>query len=466
VTSTAELDTAAPSSSNPGRIHDPGVDQAAAAIAPLIRALGDARSFAIRFWDGRRLPAPGGRQPDFTLVIRRPAALRHMLLPPTDLAIGEAFVRGEFDIEGDVIAAAALPDLLSRVGVTTSDVVRAAARLATLSDADPMARPGRVPAHFDGVLHSAARDEAAIRYHYDVGNEFYRLWLDERMVYSCAYFPTDAASLDDAQLAKLDLVLDKLALGDGMRLLDIGCGWGGLLVRAAERADVEAVGITLSERQHAYARDLIAARGLDRRVRVELMDYRAAATALGRFDRIASVGMAEHVGRARIDEYFASARDALAPGGLFLNHAITAQPSRQVGSGLLLGGVLSRVVRSRSFIDAYVFPDGELLTLSEMLGAAQGAGFEVRDAESLRPHYARTLRHWVRRLEDHWDEAVAAANEAIARTWRLYMAGAVIGFERARLDLHQQLLVIPRDDGSSDAGPTRWWGPGQSAEGR
>ncbi|HET6381076.1 MAG TPA: cyclopropane-fatty-acyl-phospholipid synthase family protein [candidate division Zixibacteria bacterium] len=438
--------------------HDPRVELAARAIAPLVRALGDRRTFAIRFWDGRGIRAPGGRQPDFTLVIRRPGALRRMLLPPTDLAIGEAFVHGDFDIEGDIFAAAALPDRLSRIRLSAADAARMAFRLAQLRDTDEPPGHGRVPASLEGELHSAERDEAAIRYHYDVGNDFYRLWLDERMVYSCAYFPTDAASLDEAQLAKLDLVLDKLALRDGMRLLDIGCGWGGLLVRAAERAKVEAMGITLSERQQAYATRLIAERGLGDRVRVELMDYRSVPAALGRFDRIASIGMAEHVGRARIDDYFAAAREALAPGGLFLNHAITAQPSRRTEGGLILAGPLAGAIRTRSFIDAYVFPDGELLSLAEMLRAAQRAGFEVRDVESLRAHYARTLRHWVRRLEARWEEAVAAANEAVARTWRLYMAGAAIGFEQARLDIHQQLLVLPRDDGSSDAPATRWWG--------
>jgi cyclopropane-fatty-acyl-phospholipid synthase len=437
---------------------DPRVEEAARAIAPLIRALGDDRSFAIRFWDGRGLRAPGGREPAFTLVIRRPGALRRMLLPPTDLAIGEAFVHGDFDLEGDIFAAAELPDRLGDIGLGLPGLVRMATRLTRLRDTTPRhIEHARAAASLAGELHSADRDTSAIRYHYDVGNDFYRLWLDERMVYSCGFFRTDDASLDEAQLAKLDLVLDKLGLRDGMRLLDIGCGWGGLLFRAVERADVEVVGITLSERQHAHVREQIAARGLQARVRVEQMDYRAAPERLGRFDRIASVGMAEHVGHARIDDYFAAARDLLAPGGLFLNHAITAQPDRRQRSGLMLGGPLGAAVRTRSFIDAYVFPDGELLSLAEMLAGAQRAGFEVRDVESLRPHYARTLRHWVRRLEEHWDEAVAATSEAVARTWRLYMAGAAIGFERARLDLHQPLLVLPRAAGSSDAPAIRSW---------
>jgi cyclopropane-fatty-acyl-phospholipid synthase len=438
-------------------IRDPRVDQAARAIAPLIRALGDGRSFAIRFWDGRGLQARGGRDPEFTIVIRRAAALRRMLLPPTDLALGEAFVRGDFDIEGDTFAAVGLPDRLGDVRLSASELARMTTRLLALRDTSTRGDAGRDPALLSGELHSAERDTAAVRYHYDVGNDFYRLWLDERMVYSCGYFRSADGTLDEAQLAKLDLVLDKLALGDGMRLLDIGCGWGGLLFRALERFDVEAVGITLSERQHAHIREQIEARALAGRARVELLDYRDAPRTLGRFDRVASVGMAEHVGRARMDDYMAAAHDSLRPGGLFLNHAITAQPTRRETSGLLLGGPIRRAVKTRSFIDAYVFPDGELLPVAEMVAAGQRAGFEVRDVESLRPHYARTLRHWVRRLEERWDEAVAASSDAVARTWRLYMAGAAIGFERAHLDIHQQLFVLPRPDGSSDAGETRWW---------
>ena len=360
------------------------------------------------------------------------------------LGAAEAFMDGRLVLEqGEIL------DLVN--------IVRGSHRWEDSTGPNPFLKKGSRLGHKLRTLNWRPAALRNVSHHYDVGNEFYRLWLDERMVYSCGFFPTDDASLDEAQLAKLDLVLDKLGLRDGMRLLDIGCGWGGLLFRAAERADVEVVGITLSERQHAHVREQIAARGLQARVRVELLDYRVAPEQLGGFDRIASVGMAEHVGRARIDEYFAAARAALTPGGLFLNHAITAQPSRQRSSGLMLGGPLGSAVRTRSFIDAYVFPDGELLSLAEMLAAAQRAGFEVRDVESLRPHYARTLRHWVRRLEEHWDEAVAATSEAVARTWRLYMAGAAIGFERARLDLHQQLLVLPRPDGSSDAPAVRTW---------
>jgi len=437
---------------------DPRVERAAAAIGPLLKALGDRRDFAVRFWDGRGFRAPNGAEPRFTLVIRRPGALSRMLLPPSDLAIGEAYVHGDFDVEGDIFAFVSFPDRLGGLPLGVRDWAKLVSRLRGLTDAPP-ATAGRSAAELVGERHSAARDEAAIRFHYDVGNEFYALWLGERMVYSCAYFRTDDASLDDAQQAKLDLVLDKLGVRDGMRLLDIGSGWGGLLIRAAERfPNLIGVGITLAHRQLALSRERIEAAGFGDRLRVELMDYRDAPAHLGRFDRVASVGMAEHVGEARMAAYFAAARDCLEPGGLFLNHAITAQPARiSPPGGGLLPGVLGRLVAHRSFIDAYVFPDGELLALPVMLRAAQAAGFEVHHVESLRPHYARTLRHWVSGLEVHWDEAVAVAGEPIARTWRLYMAGAAIGFEAARLDVHQQLLALPRADGSSDAPLTPNW---------
>lgn len=458
MTAALESSSRAQAAPNPVPTADPRVTQAARAIAPMLAAIGDRRDFAIRFWDGRGFRAPSTADPRFTLVIRRPGALRRMLLPPTDLAIGEAFVHGDFDVDGDILAFASLPDRIGELPLSAADWGRMALRLRELHDA-PAPRDGRVAAVLGGERHSATRDSQAVRFHYDVGNEFYALWLGERMVYSCAYFRTDDASLDEAQEAKLDLVLDKLGVRDGMRLLDIGCGWGGLLIRAAERFPaLTAVGITLAQHQQTLAEERIAAAGFGNRLRVELMDYRDAPASLGQFDRVASIGMAEHVGERRMPAYFAAAHDCLEPGGLFLNHAITAQPARMApAGGGLLPGPLGRVAGRRSFVDAYVFPDGELLPLPVMLTAAQGAGFEVRHVESLRPHYARTLRHWVANLERRWDEAVAAGGETVARTWRLYMAGATIGFETASLDVHQQLLALPRADGSSDAPPIPDW---------
>jgi cyclopropane-fatty-acyl-phospholipid synthase len=437
------------------RTADPRVERAAGALRPLLRALGDERDFAIRFWDGRTIRPAEGAAPRFTIVIRRPGALRRMFVPPTDLAIGEAFVHGDFDVEGDIFAFTSLPERLGAVRLSPAGWARLALRAAELRDTPPT-RSGRSAALLSGERHSAARDAAAVRFHYDVGNDFYRLWLGERMVYSCAYFRSPEMTLDDAQLAKLDLVLDKLDLSDGMRLLDIGCGWGGLLIRAAERFPrLEAIGITLATEQHRLASERIAAAGIGDRVRAEMLDYRDAPSRLGTFDRIASIGMAEHVGKSRMADYFAAARAALRPGGLFLNHAITRQPARDRREGIV-GGAIGRLAGlQRSFIDAYVFPDGELLSLAETLDAAQDAGFEVHDVQSLRPHYPMTLRHWVRRLEERWDEAVTAAGETVARTWRLYMAGVIPGFDRAQLDVHQELLVLPRADGTSDARAVR-----------
>lgn len=425
---------------------DPRVVRAARVLAPAFRALGEDRDFAVRFWDGRSIRAAGDRPPRFTLVIAKPGALRRMLLPPSDLALGEAFVRGDFDVEGDIFAAVDLGERLAALPLTARQWAQIAFGALTLDAGRPVAEPGeasRRRARLSGARHSPQRDREAIRYHYDVGNDFYALWLDRRMVYSCAYFQDPQATLDEAQLAKLDLVLDKLRIEPGHRLLDIGCGWGGLVQRAAERFGIEAVGITLSEPQAALARERIAAAGLGDRCRVELLDYRDAPSRLGRFDRIASVGMAEHVGEPRLGTYFDAAWRCLAPGGLFLNHAITAQPARTPSVGLPIAGPFAPLFRTRSFIDAYVFPDGELVALGAMLAAAEQAGFAVRHVESLRPHYALTLRHWVGRLEDHWAEAVAAAGPAVARTWRIYMAGAARGFEASRLDIHQSLLERP-----------------------
>ena len=265
---------------------DPQVDRAAAAIGPLLKALGERRDFAVRFWDGRGFRAPNGTEPRFTLVIHRPGALGRVLLPPTDLAIGEAYVHGDFGVEGDIFAFVSLRDRLGRLPLGVRDWAKLVSRLRGLTDDQP-ATAGRSAAELSGERHSTARDEAAIRFHYDVGNDFYALWLGERLVYSCAYFRTDDASLDEAQQAKLDLVLDKLGVRDGMRLLDIGSGWGGLLIRAAERfPNLTAVGITLAHRQLALSRERIETAGFGDRVRVELMDYRDAPAHLGRFDRI------------------------------------------------------------------------------------------------------------------------------------------------------------------------------------
>jgi cyclopropane-fatty-acyl-phospholipid synthase len=273
-----------------------------------------------------------------------------------------------------------------------------------------------------------------------VGNDFYALWLDRGMTYSCAYFEDPAGDLDTAQEAKLDLVCRKLRLRPGERLLDIGCGWGSLVLHTATHYGVDALGITLSEPQASLARARIAGAGLDDRCRVEVRDYRELARG-ATFDKVASIGMVEHVGRSRLGTYFAVAHRLLAPGGLFLNHGIVHRP--ESGRGGPVAPARQWLQRDRGFIDRHVFPDGELLPAGEVISRAEEAGFEVRDVEALREHYARTLRHWVRRLEARHDEAVALVGEGTYRTWRLYMAGSAEGFASGRLNVMQTLLARP-----------------------
>jgi cyclopropane-fatty-acyl-phospholipid synthase len=296
-------------------------------------------------------------------------------------------------------------------------------------------------ARLKGWRHSLGRDRRAISHHYDVGNDFYRIVLGPSMTYSCARFVDDEMSLDDAQAAKHDLVARKLGLDqrEGMRLLDVGCGWGSMAIHAATRYRAEVVGITISREQVELAQKRVVEAGVGDLVDVRMQDYRE----LGdeRFDAISSIGMAEHVGAKRVDDYFSILHTALVPTGRLLNHAISS-----------VGG--SRLGR-RSFVGRYVFPDGELLDVGDTVKAMERAGFEVRDVESLREHYARTLRAWVANIEGNWETAVAAADVARARIWRLYMAGSAVGFTDGGINIHQVLGVVPTASGESAIPPTR-----------
>ncbi len=293
----------------------------------------------------------------------------------------------------------------------------------------------------NGTKNSPSRDRNAIRFHYDVSNAFYSLWLDPRMVYSCAYFENAGTSLEEAQLRKLDLICRKLDLQPGERLLDIGSGWGGLLIHAATRYGVKAEGITLSERQLEWTRRLIEENGLQERVSVRLLDYREMKER-EIYDKIVSVGMVEHVGRKNLPAYFGQAAALLKTGGLFLNHGIGLGPVPRLNEG-------------ESFIDRYVFPDTDLYPLAEMLAPAEKEGLEVRDVDSLREHYAMTLRHWVRNLEAHHAEARQEIAEAAYRIWRLYMAGSAHGFQVGYLTIYQTLLAKIDRRGRSVAPLTR-----------
>jgi cyclopropane-fatty-acyl-phospholipid synthase len=403
------------------------------------RLFGDGpRGFIVRLWDGTVWP-DGQGEVEFVLSLTHPGALRRMLGFPLDLAIGESFVRGDFEVDGNLEAALRAAEGLAGLSARSRDHLALAGLVSRLPHATGPEAPGSPrAARLRGARHSRERDRQAITHHYDVGNDFFRLWLDRRLVYSCAYFPRGDEDLDAAQDAKLDLICRKLRLSPGERLLDIGCGWGGLVQFAAERYGVTALGITLSEPQADLASRRIAEAGLQERCRVEVRDYRDQPSEP--FDKVASIGMFEHVGRARLPEYFAAAWAALRPGGLFLNHGIAT------GGGVGRGRSEGRP----SFIDRYVFPDGELVSIADALRVVEQAGFEVRDVESLREHYALTLRHWVRRLEAHHAEAAAAASEAVYRTWRLFMAASAYGFATGRLNVYQALLAKPDEHGRTD----------------
>jgi len=411
-------------------------DARAIAVAAFRLLFGDGFEgrFSLRLWDGTTLGDPDAAP--FTLCLNSPGALRTAFRPPPDLNAGRAFAAGGLTCEGDVEAAVdAFYGAMARF--TPAQYVRL---LAVLSKLPKERLPELREAHLRGRAHSLARDRAAIGFHYDQPVAFYRSFLGAEMLYSCAYFDDGVTTLDGAQRAKLDYILRKLRVGPGDRLLDIGCGWGGLVMAAARRG-VRVLGVTLSVEQHAEAQRRIAAEGLEDLARVELRDYRELTGET--FDAIASIGMFEHVGLRHYGEYFAKAFELLAPGGLFLNHAI-ADTSRGSHGGRIGG-----------FIDRFVFPDGELAPVSVALAAAEKAGFDVRDVENLREHYMRTLRCWVRDLETHRDVVVAATSEQTYRVWRLYMAGSAQGFRVGRLGLFQSLLGKPRADGSVDVPATR-----------
>lgn len=428
-------------------VPDRSLRHARAAIAELFGPP-PARTFDVRYWDGSTELASGPTQ--YTLCINRPGSLRRMLLPPSELSIVEAYISGDVDIDGDLEAAVTLGDAIS-------ERVRSPRRLASLVR-HLLALPAREPAPHAGVLaaraanvvapagrpHDQSRDRAAIRYHYDVGNDFYSLWLDERMVYSCAYYRSSADTLDDAQRAKLDLVCRKLRMRPGDRFLDVGCGWGALIMHAARKYGVQAVGITLSDAQAMLARQRITAAGLEDRCRVEIRDYRAL-PASERFDKIASVGMIEHVGLEKLHTYFACLHRALAPGGLLLNHGIVSVSATRRGG--MRDRIERRLWKRDAFIDQYVFPDGKLAPLHSVIASAERAGFETRDVESLREHYALTLRAWLARLVHQRDRATAIAGERVFRTWRLYMTGSAHAFASGSINVVQTLLAKADDGG-------------------
>jgi cyclopropane-fatty-acyl-phospholipid synthase len=367
---------------------------------------------SITLWNGRRIAA--APTPRIRVTVHKPEVLLS-LVHPTMGKLARHYVEQHLDVEGEARQILQVSEALSG----TPDGRRAST--------------GRLR---KWIGHTRGFDRGAIRRHYDVSDAFFGLWLDARRVYSCAYFRRPEDTLETAQEQKLDHICRKLQLKPGDRFLDIGCGWGALILWAAQHYGVHATGVTLSENQYDYARRTIGEAGLSARCEVKLLDYRDVPEDTP-FDKIASIGMFEHVGRKNLPVYFAKIQRLLKPGGLVLNHGITlnAVDGREVGSDI------------GSFIDEYVFPGGELTHISHVITEMSNQGLESWDVESLRPHYARTLWHWVERLEAHRDEALAAADEKIYRIWRIYMAGSAHAFERGWMSVYQVLAGKALPDG-------------------
>lgn len=425
---------------------------ARAAVTAIWGAPAD-RDFAVRYWDGTLEPPAGTAR--FTVVVRRPGALRRAFLPPSELALVEAYLRDDLDVEGDMRAAGTLGDGAARrlrSAGAVARLVRALLALPRDRPADDARRARHATGSFAGMLRRTRdADAASVRHHYDVGNDFYRLWLDERLVYSCAYFPAGGESLDEAQEAKLEHICRKLRLRAGDRLLDVGCGWGGLLEYAATRHGVTGVGVTLSEPQAEGARARLRAAGVADRVRVEVRDYRDLPRDW-QFDRAVSVGMREHVGARRLPGFYAAVERALRPGGLYLDHGIVRGGSVPSGVRVWLA---RRLWRRDAFMSRYVFPGGELVPLATIVRDAERAGLEARDVENLREHYARTLDHWVARLDARRAEAAAIVGERTYRVWRVYMAATALGFASGRIALVQTLFAKPGEEGAVGLPPSR-----------
>lgn len=451
------------------------------------------QGLGVRLWDGSYWP----RKADYTttLVLKDPYILRKILLSGNELIMADAYIYGDVDVEGDLEGifplAMALRDLnrgflgglfnkarlfvaimqmptekpLMTEPVSKKDwdgaadsggkaedstaAVQAAVAEETDGTEPTVVKQGPaqfklnryLPAFMRGRQHSLKRDRAAIAYHYNLSNDFYSLWLDPTMTYSCAYFKDAANSLAQAQQDKLEHICRKLRLKPGQRLLDIGCGWGGLAIYAATHYGVEVLGITLSHAQAELANQRVAEAGLQGKVRIIEKDYREL-NEKGGFDVLVSVGMFEHVGAANLQTYFKKALDLLKPGGVFLNHGIGT-------------GIVQKKVKGPTFIDTYVFPDGELVLINETLKAAEGAGLEVRDVESLREHYQLTLQHWSRNLVANSAKAIEYVGEPTFRVWKLYLAASAYGFGSNWLSIYQTLLVKTDQEGATGLPLTR-----------
>jgi cyclopropane-fatty-acyl-phospholipid synthase len=390
-----------------------------------------------RAYDGS---VAGDSEAPVQITVRSPVAVSYIAQAPGSLGLARAYVSGHLDVDGDMYTALARMAQAQRVHLDLSERLRILGELGGPKLLYPRIPPPpqevRIRRHWmGGQRHSKRRDATAIAHHYDVSNTFYEWVLGPSMAYTCACYPHESASLEEAQAYKHELVARKLALQPGMRLLDVGCGWGGMVRHAAREHGVKALGVTLSAQQAAWAQQAIAAEGLSGLAEVRHLDYRDVIES--DFDVVSSIGLTEHIGKAQLPGYFAFLFGKLKPGGRLLNHCITrpdsADPARRAGG----------------FINRYVFPDGELEGPGHLVSVMNGAGFEIRHEENLREHYARTLEAWCANLDAHWDEAVAEVGPGTARVWRLYMAGSRLGFDRNVVQLHQILGVRLEADGNA-----------------
>jgi cyclopropane-fatty-acyl-phospholipid synthase len=376
------------------------------------------RPFTVRFWDGRAVPATEDGAPTFE--IHSPAALAHVLRAPGELGLGRAYVAGLIDVD-DLDGALRVVDTFEAPALRPATIARLGAAIVR---ATGLVRPPSIPAaelRLRGERHTIWRDRQAVRHHYNVGNDFFALFLDRSMTYSCAYWQSGATTLEEAQEAKLELVCQKLALTEGQRVLDVGCGWGSFAMHAASRHGVSVLGVTLSDLQADLARRRVAEAGLADRVEIRVADYRELT---GEYDAISSIGMVEHVGEERIDLYAQQLAGLLRPGGRLLNHGIAKLADFDTPD-------------EGAFSERFVFPDGVPLPLSRIQRALERAGLVTWHVEGLQHDYAETIRHWTARFEENWEDAVRLAGMERARIWRLYLRAARQGFETGWASIYQ-----------------------------
>ncbi|GAA2798875.1 class I SAM-dependent methyltransferase [Nonomuraea dietziae] len=400
------------------------------------KIVGPNSNIAFMAYDGSKAGPDGS---DVTIEVKSPIAVAYLAQAPGELGLARAYVSGHIDVHGDMYT------LLDRMWNITTNDLTLAEKLDAVRALGPKPLLMRVPPPPQemrrstlarlGSRHAKQRDAEAIHHHYDVSNRFYEWVLGPSMAYTCAVFPREDATLEEAQYTKFDLVARKLDLKPGMRLLDVGCGWGGMVMHAAREYGVKALGVTLSKQQAEWAQKAIVDAGLQDLAEVRFMDYRDVPE--GGFDAVSSIGLTEHIGKDQLPAYFSSLYRKLKPGGRLLNHCITRPTSTE------------KTINKGGFINRYVFPDGELESVGYLTTQMENSGFEVRHEENLREHYARTLKFWCENLDDNWEDALQEVGHGTARVWRLYMAGCIVGFERNKVQLHQVLGVKLDDQGAA-----------------